>query len=153
MSSDGSAYYRKQRKNIKTSLDHISSLLSYSHAERLTVPNQTRPSYPSTALLVGNATLELLPPGALLTHTRHRRTKHCPLLSPWYSLTRHNIFWHSCKFACLPPVLGATLMAQLAKNPPAMWKTWVQPLGGKDPLEKGLATNSNILAWRIPWTI
>ena len=44
-------------------------------------------------------------------------------------------------------------MAQLVKNPPAMWETWVQSLGWKDPLEKGMATHSSILAWRIPQTI
>ena len=33
-----------------------------------------------------------------------------------------------------------------------MWETWVQPLGWEDPLEKGKATHSSILAWRIPWT-
>ena len=33
-----------------------------------------------------------------------------------------------------------------------MWETWVQSLGRKDPLEEGMATHSNILAWRIPWT-
>ena len=47
----------------------------------------------------------------------------------------------------------ASLVAQLVKNPPAMWETWVQSLGWKDPLEKGRATHSSILAWRIPWTI
>ena len=45
------------------------------------------------------------------------------------------------------------LVAQLVKNPPAMWKTWVRPLGWEDPLEKGKATHSSILAWRIPWTV
>ena len=44
-------------------------------------------------------------------------------------------------------------MAQLAKNPPAMQETWVPSLGWEDPLEKGKATHSNILAWRIPWTV
>ena len=47
----------------------------------------------------------------------------------------------------------ASLVAQLVKNPPAMWETWVRSLGWEDPLEKGKATHSNILAWRIPWTI
>ena len=42
-------------------------------------------------------------------------------------------------------------MAQLIKNPPAMWKTSVQSLGWEDPLEKGKASHSSILAWRIPW--
>ena len=47
----------------------------------------------------------------------------------------------------------ASLVAQLVKNLPAMWETWVQSLGWKDPLEKGKATHSCILAWRIPWTV
>ena len=45
----------------------------------------------------------------------------------------------------------ASLVAQLVKNLPAMRETWVWSLGGKDPLEKGAAIHSNILAWRIPW--
>ena len=44
------------------------------------------------------------------------------------------------------------LVAQLVKNPPAMWETWVRYLVWEDPLEKGEATHSSILAWRIPWT-
>ena len=40
----------------------------------------------------------------------------------------------------------------VVKNPPAMQETWVQSLGCEDPLEEGMATNSNILAWKIPWT-
>ena len=47
----------------------------------------------------------------------------------------------------------ASLVSQLVKNPPAIWETWVQSLGWEDPLEKGKATHSSILAWRIPWTI
>ena len=47
----------------------------------------------------------------------------------------------------------ASLVAQLVKNLPAMWETWVQSLGWEDPLEKGKATHSSILAWRIPWTV
>ena len=47
----------------------------------------------------------------------------------------------------------ASLMAQLAKNLPAMWETWVQSLGWENALEKGKATHSSILAWRIPWTV
>ena len=46
----------------------------------------------------------------------------------------------------------APLVAQLLKNPPAIRETWVQSLGWEDPLEKGAATHSSILAWRIPWT-
>ena len=40
----------------------------------------------------------------------------------------------------------------MVKNPPAMWDTWAQSLGSEDPLEKGTATHSSILTWRIPWT-
>ena len=47
----------------------------------------------------------------------------------------------------------ASLVTQLVKNPPAMWETWVQSLGWEDPLEKGMATHTSILAWRIPWTV
>ena len=47
----------------------------------------------------------------------------------------------------------ASLVAQLVKNPPAKWETWVRSLGWEDPLEKGTATHSSILAWKIPWTI
>ena len=45
----------------------------------------------------------------------------------------------------------ASLVAQLAKNPPAVRETWVQSLGWEDPLEKRKATHSSILACRIPW--
>ena len=47
----------------------------------------------------------------------------------------------------------ASLVAHLGKNPPASWETWVLSLGWEDPLEKGKATHSSILAWRIPWTV
>ena len=46
-----------------------------------------------------------------------------------------------------------SLVAQLVQNPPATWETWVQSLGWEDALEKGKATHSSILAWRIPWTV
>ena len=46
----------------------------------------------------------------------------------------------------------ASLVTQTVKNPPAMREIWVQSLGWEDPLEKGMATHSSILAWRIPWT-
>ena len=41
---------------------------------------------------------------------------------------------------------------QMVKNLPAVHETQIQSLGRQDPLEKGMATHSNILAWRIPWT-
>ena len=46
----------------------------------------------------------------------------------------------------------ASLVAELVKKLPVMWETWVRSLGWQDPLEKGTATHSSILAWRIPWT-
>ena len=46
-----------------------------------------------------------------------------------------------------------SLVAQLVKNPPIMQETWVQSLGWEEPLEKGKATHSSILAWKIPWTV
>ena len=47
-------------------------------------------------------------------------------------------------------VTVTSLVAQLIKNPLAMWETWVQSLGCEDLLEKGIATHSSIVAWRIP---
>ena len=46
----------------------------------------------------------------------------------------------------------ASLVVQMVKNLPAMGETWVRSLGRGDALEKGMATHSSILAWRIPWT-
>ena len=47
---------------------------------------------------------------------------------------------------------GASLVAQRAKNLPAMQETQVRSMGQEDPLEKGMATYPSILAWKIPWT-
>ena len=47
--------------------------------------------------------------------------------------------------------MGASLVAQTVKNLPAMQETWVRSLGREDPVEKGMATHSSILAWRILW--
>ena len=54
---------------------------------------------------------------------------------------------HSCILS------WASLVAQLVKNPPAMWETWVRSLGWEDALEKVKATHFSILAWRIPWAV
>ena len=53
----------------------------------------------------------------------------------------------SLRFAC-----GASVVAQMVRNPPATRETWVQLLGWEDRLEKGMVTHSRILRWRIPWT-
>jgi len=50
-------------------------------------------------------------------------------------------------------VQSGSLIAQLVKNLPAMRETWIRSLCWEDPLEKGMATHSSILAWRIPWTV
>ena len=47
---------------------------------------------------------------------------------------------------------GASLVAQMVKNLPAVQETWVRLLGWEDPLEEGMETHSSNLAWRIPWT-
>ena len=49
-------------------------------------------------------------------------------------------------------VTRASLVAQPVKNLPAMRETWVPSLDWEDPLEKGMTTPCNILAWRVPWT-
>ena len=48
--------------------------------------------------------------------------------------------------------IGVSLVAQTVKSLPAVQETWVRSLGWEDPLEKGMATHSSILAWIIPWT-
>ena len=50
------------------------------------------------------------------------------------------------------PSVWAFLAAQIVKNLPTIWETRVQSLGQEDLLEKGMATHSGILAWKIPWT-
>ena len=49
-------------------------------------------------------------------------------------------------------LIWASLVAQTVKRLPAVWETWVRPLGWEDPLEKEMATHSSTLAWKIPWT-
>ena len=58
-----------------------------------------------------------------------------------------NVYFHVSLY------LWASLIAQLVKNPPSMLETWVWSLGWEDPLEKGKATHSSIMAWKIPWTV
>ena len=53
----------------------------------------------------------------------------------------------------VPQYSWASLVAQLLRNPPAMWDTWVLSLDWEDLLEKGTATHSSILAQRIHWTV
>ena len=55
--------------------------------------------------------------------------------------------------ATQPKYSWASLVAQLVKNLPALWETWVLSQDWEDPLDKGKAIHSSILAWRIPWTV
>ena len=86
----------------------------------------------------------------------------CHSTTPHFSLIKNPVTSHACCcFLChFPRPVGlyfislllsfwASLVAQLVKNLPAMWETWVRSLGWEDPLEKGKATHSSILAWRI----
>ena len=69
------------------------------------------------------------------------------------TLPRPELDWNpGLVIKSLPPPSGASLVAQTVKNLSAMWETQVPSLGQEDPLEKGMATHSSILAWRIPWT-
>ena len=80
---------------------------------------------------------------------REAACRHTRVLQNQTMLSSCNLFYKGRHFACL----WASLVAQLVKNPPAMWETWVWSLDGEDPLENGKATHSSILAWRIPWTV
>ena len=68
------------------------------------------------------------------------------LYSPWAHRELDRMEQLSLSFS-------ASFVAQLVKNPPAMWEAWVRSLGWEDPLERGKATHSSILGWRIPWTV
>ena len=61
-------------------------------------------------------------------------------------------FQQTIVYLTSPYLNRASLVAQMVKYPPAMQETQVQSLGQEDPLEKGMATQSSILVWRIPWT-
>ena len=80
---------------------------------------------------------------------------HLPTLPSW-SLFKSFYFLHFCSLILFMKIINgvwASLVAQLIKNQPTMWETWVRSLGWEDPLEKGRVTHSSILAWRIPWTV
>ena len=68
-----------------------------------------------------------------------------PEVNYWFIFFIHLIF-----YVLFTP--WASLVAQMIKNLPTMWETGIQSLGREDPQEKGMATHSSILAWKIPWT-
>ena len=74
-----------------------------------------------------------------------------PIVLDTFTLHIVRIYYHVQKLAYNIFLEGASLVAQLVKNPPEMWETWVWSLDWDDPLEEGMATHSSILAWRIPW--
>ena len=94
---------------------------------------------------------------------RDRETRHAAVHGVTKSQTRLRNFTFTFHFHALEKEMAtdqahhwhgwASLVAQTVKNLPAMQETQVQSLGGKDPLEKGMATYSSILTWRIPRTV
>ena len=66
---------------------------------------------------------------------------------PWHQFPQMN---QPLLFMEIQAKTWASLLAQLVKNPPAVQETWVRSLGWEDPLEEGMASHFNILAWRIP---
>ena len=62
------------------------------------------------------------------------------------------LLWRVVNFGGKTDPFGTSLVAQVVKNSLAMQEIWVQSQGWEDPLEEGMATHANILAWRIPWT-
>ena len=57
------------------------------------------------------------------------------------------------RFSKMCVTFWASQVAQLVKNLPAIQETWVRSLGWEDPMEKGKATHSSVLAWKIPWSV
>ena len=66
----------------------------------------------------------------------------------FYSLCFALLLTKSCTYV----YTWTSLVAQMVKNLPVMWETWVQSLGLEDVLKNGMATHCSILVWRVPWT-
>ena len=80
------------------------------------------------------------------------------MLCNWFHRETRNLksrpsIIHWTHFSVIYFLQRASLIAQLVKNLPTMQEIWIRSLGWEDPLKKGKATHSSILAWRIPWTI
>ena len=106
---------------VKTFWDSPTSVSSTTHTHNSPDPWQCQDSW------------RRAPPSAASGHLAYCK----PLDSSSQVHTKHHQNW-------------ASLLGQLVKNLPAMWKTWVRSLGWEDPLEEGMAIHSSILAWRIP---
>ena len=70
----------------------------------------------------------------------------------YFHFFKVNLLIKNPELKVVPEFHRAFLVAQMVKNLPVKWETWVQCLVQEDPLEKEMATRSSILAWRIPWT-
>ena len=79
-------------------------------------------------------------------------TSKSPKLFPSYQANVHKLKTLTLEFFIHFIKFRASLVAQMVKNLPAVQESRVRSLGREDPLEKGMATHSSILAWRIPWT-
>ena len=102
------------------------------------------------------------PSSCILIYIKEKRKKN--IFSLWlellgftlttfiYKCSSFNYSYHVHYIANAYISYRASLLAQRIKRLPAMQETWVRSLGWEDPLEKEMATHSNILAWRIPWT-
>ena len=92
-----------------------------------------------------------------LCNPTHCRMPGFPVHYQFLELAQTYVHWVSDAIQPSHPLSSPSpfkdfLVAQLVKNPPAMPETWFRTLGWADPLKKGKATHSSILAWRIPWT-
>ena len=87
---------------------------------------------------------------ALRPHPAPHSLLPCPAPQPRPRVSKECM--RGCPFSASGEGWWAFLVAQLAKEPPAVRETWVRSLGWEDPLEEGTATHSSTLAWRIPWT-
>ena len=79
----------------------------------------------------------------------------CEVFLVWKIWLQFCFYLHqyTCWHLPVPVFFWASCVAQLVKNPPAVWETWVWSLGWEDPPKKRRAIQSSTLAWRIPWTI
>ena len=79
-------------------------------------------------------------------------TSKSPKFFPSYQANVHKFKTLTLEFFIHFIKFRASLVARMVKNLPAVQETRIRSLGQEDPLEKGMATHSSILAWRIPWT-
>ena len=88
----------------------------------------------------------------LIFNTRFNST-HLSIIEICYNVDLMKQILTRLSFSLLSRTIGgASLVAQTVKCLPTMRETWVQSLGGEDPLEKEMTTHPSILAWKIPWT-